>query len=219
MKKVFYLFACCLFIVGCASKPVPEWTTASYNQLESYKKNFLQGRERLAEINFRKTIEEMKSGGDLMSLQTAYLTQYALQTAVLGSFDDREYLRLSAVETNRANVHFHSLLKGAFDRVDEDSLPPQYRSFLRACRSGKQAEIAQAIAGIEDPFSRIIASGLAVQTRRYDEAILNMAVRTASEQGWKRALLIYLEKLHDDYKGKNELDKAEATRQRINLLQ
>lgn len=218
MKKVFYFLACFLLLAGCSSKTVPDWIKTSQNQLESYKKHSLQGRDRLAEISFQKAVSEIKSSGDLRLLQIAYLTRYAVQSSVLESFDDAEYHRLAAVEAHSANVHFHSFLQGAFDRINEQSLPPQYRLFLRAGKSGKQSDIDIAITAMEDPLSRLIAVGLAVQKQLYQETTLKTAIRTASEQGWKKALLVYLKKLRDFYTASGEREKADLTQQKIDLI-
>jgi len=219
MKKVFYLLACFVLLAGCSAKTVPDWIKTSYNQLESFKKHYLQGRDHLAETNFLKVIAAIKSSGDLHLLQIAYLTRYAVQSSVLEGFDDLEYLRLAAVEPHTGNVHFHAFLKGSFDRVDEQSLPPQYRSFLHACKNGSQTEIDLSIVNMEDPLSRLIASGLAVQRQLYHEKTLNEAIRTASEQGWKKVLLVYLKKLRDFHASINEQKKADVTQQRIDLIQ
>lgn len=219
MKKIFSLLACIILLAGCSAKAVPGWIKTSHNQLESFKAHYLQGRDRLAEINFNKAIDEIKSGGDLHLLQIAYLSRYAMQSSVLEGFDDLEYRRLAAVEPHSGNVHFHAFLQGAFDRVDAQSLPEQYRSFLRACKNGRQAEIDSAIEAMEDPLSRLIASGLAVEKQLYHERTLHTAIRTASEQGWKKALLVYLKKLRGFYTAINEQKKADMAQQRIDLIQ
>jgi hypothetical protein len=219
MKKALYLLACLVLFAGCGGKPVPEWTKTSHNQLDSFKKQYLQGRDQLAESSFSDAIAAVKSSGDLHLLQIAYLTRYAVQSSVLEDFDDLDYLRLAAVEPHAGNVHFHAFLKGAFDRMDEGSLPRQYRSFLRACKNGNQAEIDNAIEAIEDPLSRLIASGLAVQKQLYHEKTLIAAIQTASGQGWKKALLVYLKRLRDFYREAGHHNKAAATQQRINLIQ
>jgi hypothetical protein len=218
MKKVLTLLACFILLAGCSAKAVPDWIKTSHNQLESFKKHYLQGRDHLAETNFLKTIESIKSCGDLHLLQIAYLTRYAVQTSVLEGFDDLDYRWLEAIEPHPENIHFHAFLKGAFDRVDEQYLPPQYRSFLRACKNGKQADVDRTITTMEDPLSRLIAAGLAVQKQLYHEKTINTAIQTASEQGWKKALLVYLEKLRDFYGSRDDCEKAGLTQQRIDLI-
>lgn len=219
MKKAFYLLICVTLFAGCGTKAIPDWVKTSHNQLESFKKHYLQGGDRLAKINFDKAIDEIKSSGDFHLLQVAHLTRYAVQTSVLEGFDDLDYLRLAAVEPHPENIHFHAFLKGAIDHVDEQSLPQQYRQFLRACRNGKQVEIDEVLAAIEDPLSRLIACGLAVQKRLYREKTIDIAIRTASEQGWKKALLAYLKKLRDFYGSVGDNGKACATQQRIDLIE
>jgi hypothetical protein len=218
MKRIIYLLSCFVLLAGCSAKAVPDWIKTGQNQMESYKKHYLQGRDRLAEISFEQSVLEIKSSGDLRLLQIVYLSRDALRVAVLERFDDQDYRKLEAIELHPENIHFHAFLQGAFDRVDEQSLPPQYRPFLRACKNGKQLDIDLAITAIEDPLSRLIASGLAVQTQLYHEETLHTAIRTASEQGWKKALLVYLNKLRDSYASLNEQTKADVTQQRIDLI-
>jgi len=218
MKKVFYLLACFFLLAGCSAKAVPDWIKTGQNQMESYKKHYLQGQDRLAEISFEKSVSEIKSGGDLRLLQIVYLSRYALQVAVLESFDDQDYRKLEAVEPHSENISFHAFLQGSFDRVDEQYLPPQYRQFLRAFKNGKQSDIDLANTAIEDPLARLIASGLAVQKQPYHERTFNTAIRTAAEQGWKKAILSYLKKLRDFYASINEQKKADLTQQRIDLI-
>lgn len=219
MKKHFYFLACFLLVTGCAAKTTPEWIKTSHHQLESYKTLFLQGRDALAERSFQKAFTEMKSGGDLRLMQIAYLTRYALQTAVLDGFDDQDYHKLDAVDPHTENRQFLALLRGAFDMVDEKHLPMQYQRYLSACKSGKQAEIDHTIEAIEDPLSRLIASGIAVRKQLYSEKTLHTAIRTAAGQGWKKGLISYLMKLRDFYTSINEQNKADVTQQRIDLLQ
>lgn len=218
MKKVLYLLACLFFLGGCSAKSVPDWTKASHHQLESYKNNYLQDKDRLAEINFRKAAEEIKSSGSFNLLEKAYLTRYAVQVSVLEGFDDRDYRKLEAIEPHPENVHFYLFLKGAFDQVDETNLSQQYRPFLHACKKGKQADVNLSIVAIGDPLSRLIAVGLAVQKQLYDETSLTTAIQAAAEQGWKKAVLVYLKKLRDYYESINEQKKADVTRQRIDLI-
>jgi len=218
MKNVLCILSCFLLLCGCSAKNVPDWTRTSFNQLESYKKNFLQGKLSLAEMNFQKAVEEIKTSGDFDLLEKAYLTRFALHTAILDEFNDRDYQKLEAIEPHTENAHFHAFLKGDFRRVDEKYLPPHYQPIIKAFKKGNPTATDAAIAAIPSPLSRLIASGIAVRANQYREATLTMAIRTASEQGWKRALLVYLKLLQDYYESINERNKAEVIGQRIGLI-
>jgi len=219
MRKIICLMMFSILLVGCgSSKPVPDWTYASFNQLDNYKKSCLIGKERIAEAYFNKAVDEIKSSGDLDILARAYLTKYAVQVAVLEAFDGREYLRIDAVEPVLQNKNFYSFLKGAFDNVDEKLLPKQYAGFLRAFQSGKKDDVAHEISKMDNPLSKLIAIGLLVKKDKNDEIDLKLAIDIASENGWKKALLAYLGKLQSFYKTNNQPGKAAHVEDRIQLI-
>jgi len=219
MRKIICLMVFSFLLVGCgSSKPVPDWTDASFNQLDNYKKSYLSGKERIAEAYFNKAVDEIKSSGDLEILARAYLTKYAVHVAVLEAFDDREYMKIDAVEPILQNKNFYSFLKGAFDNVDEKLLPQQYAGFLRAFQSGKKDDVAHEISKMDNPLSKLIALGLLVQKNKNDETDLKLAIDIASHNGWKKALLAYLGKLQSFYKTNNQPGKAAHVEDRIQLI-
>lgn len=219
MRRIVCLIVFSFLLVGCgSSKPVPEWKDVSFNQLDNYKKSYLSGKERIAEAYFNRAVDEIKSSGDLEILARAYLTKYACQVAVLETFDDREFLRIDAVEPTVQNKNFYGFLKGAFDSVDENQLPEQYVGFLRAFKSGKKDQIDREISKMDNPLSKLIAIGLLVKKDTDDELELNLAIDIASQNGWKKALLAYLTKLQSFYVMNNKPDKAARLAERIQLI-
>ncbi|MDI6776100.1 MAG: hypothetical protein QMD03_02485 [Syntrophales bacterium] len=218
MKIFLCLFAFSILLVGCGAKPVPNWKNVSFHQLESYKKSYLIGKVRIAELHFSKAIEEIKKSGDLNILAMAYLTKYAVNVAVLEDFDDRDYLQIDSVQHDPKNKNFYNFLKGVFDQVDERLLPGEYRNFLKTLRHGREGAMEQEIANIEDPLSKLIATGLLVRHHRCPEMILQVAADTASANGWKKALVAYLEKLQSIYEAKKEMEKAANVQKRLQLI-
>jgi alkylhydroperoxidase/carboxymuconolactone decarboxylase family protein YurZ len=219
MRRIICLIVFSFLLVGCGtSKPVPEWKDASFNKLDSYKKSYLSGKERIAKAYFNKAVDEIKSSGDLEILARAYLTKYACQVAVLEEFDDREYLKIDAVEPVLQNKNFYSFLEGAFDNVDENQLPEQYVGFLRAFKNGKKDEIAHEISKMDNSLSKLIAIGLLAKKNTADEIELNLAIDIASQNGWKKALLAYLSKLQSFYVMNNKPEKAAHIAERIQLI-
>ena len=218
MKKIFSLLFLLLLLTGCGAKPAPLWIAAGHKQLEIFKQDFLTGRApRITEIHFRNAVEEIKKGGDTDLLGKAWLTRMALQIAVLREPEEGDYLKIEAAEAVPANRNFYLFLKG--DAALEVSLLPEsYRPFWTALRSGDAAEAAGAINAIDDPLSRLIASGLAVRHRLETEVILRTAVETASRNGWKMALLAWLERLKSFHEAAGDAEKASAIRSRIDLI-
>jgi hypothetical protein len=222
MKKNAAL--CLLFLLlltaGCGSRPAPVWIASGHQQLENFKTDFLTGRASLVtELHFKKAVEEIKKGGDLDLLGKAWLTRMALQVAVLGEMEDDDYQRVEAAQTVSANRNFYLFLSGDAAKVEGSLLPEQYRPFLAALKGQEASPAERTIAAIEDPLSRLIAAGLAVRHRLVAEAILRTAVETAAQEGWKRALIAWLEHLQAFHAAAGETAKASAIRQRIDLIQ
>lgn len=210
------LFA--LLPAGCGSKPAPVWIAAGHQQLESFKTGFLTGRPPLVtEMHFKKAVEEIKKGGDLDLLGKAWLTRMALQAAVLGNIEEEDFRKIEAARSVPANRNFHLFLKGEAAAVDPSLLPAQYRPFLAELRSGNAGRAEKAIAAIEDPLSRLIAAGLAVGRGLENEGILKTAVENASLNGWKRALLVWMERLEAFYAAQGRGVPASEVRKRIDL--
>ncbi len=216
MKRLLPLII--LLVVGCASVEIPSWTFASFNYLENYKQNFLIGKDDMAELHFQKAEEEIKKSGDINILAKAYLTRSALHAAVLEPVPDREYLRLADIGTMAENRHYLLFLQGAFPRVDGSLIPEQYRDTLQAIRKGEIRVIGTALAKIENPLSRLVATGVVVAAGYQDENTLQNAIDTASKNGWKRALLAYLRTIQSFYEKNAEKDKAARIRKVIELI-
>ena len=217
MKKHLSLIICLLFL-GCASKPIPDWLNTSYNQLENYKKSYLSGENKIAAIQFKAAINEIRKSGDLEILSMAYLIRMALQATVLENMDDDEYLKIDALQPSLPNRSFYAFLKGEINQVDDSLLPQHYRGFCKALRQSAGAESLQEIEKMEDPLSQLIALGIIVRLRQANEDVLKKAIDVASAQGWKKPLLVYLDRLQSYYEGKKDTDKATGIQQRIKLI-
>ena len=218
MKRLLLLFFVLVFLAGCASRPAPEWIGASYNHLESFKRHYLRGDEILAEKSFQRALEEIRTSGDIDAMAKGCLVRFAVRTAVLEAFDDREYLRLSTLRSSLPHLDYYSFLKGSFAEVAADRLPVQYRPFLKALLKGDPGDIEREAIRIEDPLSRLIAAGLIVRDRQASEQLLNGAIETASQQGWKKPLLAYLKKLERYYDSVKETSKAAEVRKRLEWI-
>lgn len=113
-------------------------------------------------------------------------------------------LALDALPAERAYAAF---ISGRWSGLDPALLPLAYRSLvaqiLDAEKSGampkaatagnsQDAQANSALSQIQDPLSRLIAAGVLLQKEHLTPVDIGLAVKTASDQGWRRPLLAWL---------------------------
>lgn len=218
MKKWLLLISA-LLVCSCASTtPVPAWKDNAYRYLDEYKTSFLTGKEESTEPHFIKARREIAAGNNLNLLTIVYLTQYALRTASLENFDSSEFAKLYRLESNAADMAYCHFLKGNFSAVDVNVLPARYAGVWKAAAGRDLTMAAREIAVIDDPLSRLVACGVWIRYLSSDETILQIAISTASANGWRRPLWAYLEKLQTYYLESGNMGKANSIKQRLELL-
>jgi ABC-type uncharacterized transport system YnjBCD substrate-binding protein len=74
------------------------------------------------------------------------------------------------------------------------------------------------VSAIEDAQSRLIAAALLFRAGLADPATLTLAADTASEQGWRRPLLAWLDVLAQRAERAGAADEAQRLRRRIALV-
>jgi hypothetical protein len=218
MRKLF-IISLLFFFCACGSQPISPWKDTAFHQLESYKMNFLNDKEDATEPHFVQAKKAISSNNDLSLLAVLYLTKYALQTAALEDFDESDFIRIDRLQSNTANRAYFDLLKGNFAGVQAAALPPDYSKLLPLMTSKNSLAPTREIASITNPLTRLIACGIWVKYLPYDESLLQLAIDTAADKGWRRPLWAYLNRLQQYYHNRQETAKSLSIKERLELLQ
>jgi hypothetical protein len=184
MKPVLLLVAA-LLLAGCSKPRQPDWLINADSAQERYERAYLSGKDRVADAEFTRFRSEVASTAQPSLAARAELTRCAVQVA---SLDFRpctgfEPLRRDASDSERAYADF---LAGRLAPEQAKLLPEDYRAV-----GGGQGG-AGALKGIKNPLSRLVAAGVLLRTEKADPEVLRAATDTASEQGWRRAVLAWL---------------------------
>lgn len=179
-----------LLLAGCSSSPPPpDWKMNAVSLLEHYQARWLEGDTQAADLALEKSRREIARTGRLDLLARLELAACGTRAAALDFGACAAYAPLApeAAATDQAYARF---LAGAWDGLDAGLLPSQYASLVAA---RDDAAANRAVADIPEPLPRLIAAGLLFRQGKADPATLALAVDTASERGWRRPLLTWLE--------------------------
>jgi len=195
------------FLAACAgSPPPPDWQTNAHGALSGFSASYLRGDDQVADHEFRQARRELARTGRGDLIARAELTRCALQVASL-QFDDCPGFAALAAEATPNETAYAEFLAGR--PVAPTRLPAQY---------GTLAADATTPAAIDPPLPRLIAAGVLLRRGQLSPAGVDLAVDTASAQGWRRPLLAWLgaqAKLAD---ARGDRERAAQARRRMALV-
>lgn len=208
--------ACLVLLTACGSKVVPpDWKADSADLVERYKKHELRGENILADRYFEQAINASGGAGRVAETARLWLIHCAVRRASLAEDACSEYRDLAKIETtdeDRAYYHFVTL---NWAEVQPAHLPKHYAALLSGPSDKRHAQIAD----ISDPLSRLLAVSLVVQRGEGDDALLALATETASYEGWKRPLLVYLKLSEQRASARQDAAALAALQARIRLVE
>ncbi len=182
--------AASLLMSGCSSSPPPpDWKMNAVSLLEHYQALWLEGDAKAADLALEKGRKEIARTGRLDLLARLELAACGSRVAALDFSDCTAYAPL-ANEADPADQAYARLLSGDWAGLDAKDLPSHYAGLVGA-KDGASAN--KAVAEIKQPLPRLIAAGLLFKQGRAEPATLALATDTASERGWRRPLLTWLE--------------------------
>jgi len=179
----------CLVAAGCANKrAVPDWQLEAKGASDRFVSAYLSG-QRNAPAEFERARLELARTGRPVLVARPELLPCAAQLASVDLQDcpGFEALRDDEPAAERAYAHF---LAGKLVAGDQASLTPAQQAWIAALTSGASA--ADALSRIGHSFSRLVAAGALLRAGQASPAVLQIAVDTASQEGWRRPLLAWL---------------------------
>lgn len=186
-----YAAVCSLILLaGCSSAPPPpDWKMNATSLLEHFQNRWLQGDGRAAGLALENARKEVAKTGRLDLLARLELAACGTQTATLDFSPCPSYapLETEALPAERSYARF---ISGDWAKLDASQLPAHYTRLLQA---GDEAGANQAARAIADALPRLIATGLLFKQGRAHPETIEAAARTASDLGWRRPLLVWLE--------------------------
>lgn len=196
--------AAALLFAACSSTPPPpDWQSNSKTAIERSVAAYLNGDTRIEALEFDRARSEVARTGRFDLVARIELLRCAGRVAslVFEPCAGFEALRDQADPAERAYADY---LAGR--------VTPQDVALLPAAQRGEAPK------DIADPLARLVAIGVRFETGRADPAAIQLAVDTASAQGWRRPLLAWLGVQLKRAEAAGAGDEAQRLRRRIELV-
>ncbi|MET0980664.1 MAG: hypothetical protein ABWY02_01065 [Telluria sp.] len=172
-----------LLLAACASKPpVPSWQPDAKDALDGFTDDYLRGATGAANAQFARARRETASTGRADLVAQVELVRCATLAASLEFDDCPGFAALSGDATPQQRA-YSAYIAGRWAGLDASLLPEQHRPVVA---SGS-------VAGVTDPLARLVAAGALFKAERIRPDDIVAATETASGQGWRRPLLMWLE--------------------------
>ncbi|MEW6021746.1 MAG: hypothetical protein AB1807_06350 [Pseudomonadota bacterium] len=205
MKIPLILIA--LALAGCASKPAPpSWQADAKDALDGFTDDYLRGNSAAANAEFARARRETASTGQPALVAQVELVRCATLAASL-EFDDCPGFAALAPDATAQQRAYAAYIAGRWQGLDAAALPEQHRPVVA---SGS-------LNGVTDPLARQVAAGALFKAGKISPADIEAATDTASEQGWRRPLLMWLGVAEQRAQAAGDTAALERIRRRIAL--
>lgn len=176
-------------LAACSSSPpVPDWKMNAQGAIERFEAAYLNGNALVEQTEFQRARGQVGGTGKIDLVARIELLRCATRVASL-AFDACTGFEALKEDASAADRAYAAYLAGTAQAGDIALLPETQRAVAAA---GSDTQAASAAAAIKEPLAKLVAAGVLLRASRATPELLEMAVATASDQGWRRPLLAWL---------------------------
>ena len=204
-----------LTLSGCSgTQPPPNWKMNAVSQLEHAQQRWLEGDSKAAELALHRMRQEIAQSGRIDLLARAELATCATRIASL-DFSPCVEFDTHAADATASDQTYARFLAADWIGLEIKALPAHYADLV-AAKNDVNANLAAR--EIKDPLPRLVAAALLFRSGRADPSTVAAAIETASERGWRRPLLTWLEVQLKRAQSLSDQDAMAALQRRIDLI-
>jgi hypothetical protein len=201
-------------LTACSSGPrLPDWQLNAAGATERATSAFMEGKTAVAEREFGLARNQVGSTAEPALAIRVELLRCAVQVAAL-VFEECAGFTPLQPDATAADQAYARYLAGRATPSDAALLPEPQRAVAGAA---SDTAAASAAAAINDPLSRMVAAGALLRANRATPELVTTAINTASAQGWRRAVLAWLNVQLQRAEQAGDSAEADRLRRRIKL--
>lgn len=210
---------------GCATGNLSDWQLRSSAAANRAVEAFLNAEMKAFDQAFSESIFQAQRSARAEQVARLYLLRCALQVATLnfGVCPDSESYEQRVVDglsqsTSGSLQAYRLFLQGAPMTSEQIAGLPRPQQPVAMALTSVHQGFDRVLAQVQDPLSRLVAAGVIVRAGRGSPALIAQAVETASAQGWRAPLSVWLAAQVKVARDAGDDRLAQESQQRLELL-
>ena len=216
MTKVFFCLLPFLLLISCGAGHIPTWKQNAAADTANFIETSFTGNESYASKYFDKMLEDFRMTVDPDEIVKAYLTKCIAEFALLEYSDCHEAAEMLPLLKNKENTAYYDFVSGR-TRNAEDA-PKKYRDIAGISKNCSVEKANSALSSEKDPATLLIKAAFLVKNNCYDAETAGIAVKAASKEGWKKAVLKYLALQLSYFEKHGDPQNAQLVKKRMELV-
>lgn len=199
-----------LFMASACSfkEPHNAWQIKSAISLKNYERFFLSNQLVQADNEIKKSILHAQKSANLETLSRVYLTECALNLAVLKPLNCQAYLDVNQAYEDPALLAYYALLNNHIQQSQIYLLPLKYQAFASALLQQNSDKIQSSILNLNSVSSQLIASSVA--KTQLQLSTVRQLIKNTSEYGYQQAAIQWMQYLANTTPSKTEAQNLKA---------
>ncbi len=212
-----FLFVSALFLlVSCGAGHIPAWRQNAAADTANFIESSFIGNESYASKYFDKMLEDFRMTVDPDEIVKAYLTKCVTDFALLEYSDCPEAAEMLPLLKNQANIEYYNFVSDKARNADD--MPKKYRDIFEVSQNCSAEKANSALSSEKDPSTLLIKAAFLVKKNCYDAETAEIALKTASKEGWKKAALKYLALQLSYFEKHGDSQNAQLVKKRMELV-
>ena len=193
---------------GCSfDTPPNDWQYKSVNAFDAYTKNFLSGNDRMAKNDLKRAIAHAKQSADLTSLARVYLGECALDISIGIDNKCQKYKSIEDIVDSKPLNAYYNFLISNIQKEEITNLVERYKDFALYLKNKEYKKANNEILNMDRVTSQLLAAALLKE--KINKRSISKVIKSASFNGYKKAVLYWLNQLKTKTTNITEIEKID----------
>ncbi len=214
--KVLIFVLSLFFLISCGAGHIPTWRQNAGADTVNFIESSFIGNELYASKYFDKMLDDFRMTVDPDEIVKAYLTKCIAEFALLEYSECSEAADMLPLLKNEENIAYYNFVSGK-TRKSEDA-PKKYRDVVEFSQNCNADKANSVLSSDKDPTTILIKAAFLVKNNCYNAETAGTAIKAASKEGWKKAVLKYLALQLAYFEKHGDRQNAELVKKRMELV-